>query len=392
MIMSKETPLTVSEIKCPVCGSDNDYEHIIPGAYSETDRDTDFCPIGIAWANPNYQTINPLLYFTAVCHNCYFAVELNNSFKEASQNENEYNQIKAAHLEKLAEGDSIIKKIGSAIDCENYPNQAAILKLHLAVIGESLNDNCDFVKLGRFYLRIGWLFRHLNENANSDRQYLKPDIDSINKKIDNNSKLVEQLSDEMDSLHNLLKKHIKTNHLSNSMKNNITQSGDELIESHKTSTEEVKQIKQSFNDFNDKFYGYRKNILHLDENSQPEQSVSCYHEFSRQLTEFKQADDNIVADETAALSKARDCFITARKNHQIPSSGYQYLQTIYLIGELSRRINDQTTARKYFDKTIKEGQQFVSDNRDNPSRSALARKILELTVEQMNSNRELTAI
>ena len=45
-------------------------------------------------------------------------------------------------------------------------------------------------------------------------------------------------------------------------------------------------------------------------------------------------------------------------------------------------------AKQYFNSTIKTGQEFIYKNRDDKSRTALTRKILELAIEQGKLNME----
>ena len=64
------------------------------------------------------------------------------------------------------------------------------------------------------------------------------------------------------------------------------------------------------------------------------------------------------------------------------AQGNQQIQASYLIAELSRRIGDYEQAKEYFNTTIRSGQELVYRHKGDRSRTALARKILELAIEQ----------
>ena len=62
------------------------------------------------------------------------------------------------------------------------------------------------------------------------------------------------------------------------------------------------------------------------------------------------------------------------------------MQASYLIAELSRRIGEHAQAKDYFNTTIRTGQEFIYKHKGDPGRTALARKILELAIEQGRLN------
>ena len=80
--MPSETPFLTFKVECPVCKTINEFEQVKVGAFTETGRDTDFCPQDIQWRSPRYQAHNPLLYFTATCSNCFYTRELTNTYRE----------------------------------------------------------------------------------------------------------------------------------------------------------------------------------------------------------------------------------------------------------------------------------------------------------------------
>ena len=148
----------------------NEFELIRVGAYAEEGRDTDFCPMNVKWRFPRYQGYNPLVFFTATCSNCFYSRELTNDYKDWKNDSNfrtyRLKSVKERHLEQLSTADSVIKTLGAKIDLNRYPNESAILKLLLAITDEQMYDRHSRLDIGRFYLRIAWLFRDLEKGEN----------------------------------------------------------------------------------------------------------------------------------------------------------------------------------------------------------------------------------
>ena len=143
--MTNESPFLLFKVECPVCKTINEFEQVRVGAYTEGGRDTDFCPQQIDWRYPKYQAYNPLVFFTATCSNCFYTRELTHRYKEW-KNDNAYRTyqlptIKTKHLEQLSTADSPIKMMGDTMDMQRFPNESAIIKLHLAIFDALLADH-----------------------------------------------------------------------------------------------------------------------------------------------------------------------------------------------------------------------------------------------------------
>ncbi len=186
--MTSEAPFFLAKVECPVCKTINEFETIKVGAYTENGRDTDFCPSDITWRNPKFHGYNPLLYFTATCENCFYTREFTKSYKDWKNDSyfKTYRQksIKDKHLSFLSESDSVIRAIGEKLDSGRYPHETALLKLSLAAIDETLNEKPSNLDLGRFYIRIGWLYRDMARGENPNQQSIQGHLITIENKID----------------------------------------------------------------------------------------------------------------------------------------------------------------------------------------------------------------
>ena len=168
--MTTDSPFFLAKVECPICKTINEFETVRMGAYVEEGRDSDFCPRDIKWRYPKYDGYNPLVFFVATCSNCFYSREFTPAFKDwkADSNFRTYRLrvTKDKHLEQLSTADSVVKRLGAAIDMGRFPNQSAILKLHMAVFDEQLFEHHSKLDLGRFYLRIAWVYRSIGSTVN----------------------------------------------------------------------------------------------------------------------------------------------------------------------------------------------------------------------------------
>jgi hypothetical protein len=71
--------------------------------------------------------------------------------------------------------------------------------------------------------------------------------------------------------------------------------------------------------------------------------------------------------------------------HEV-SSGNQQIQVEYLLGELCRRLGRNDEAKQYFNHAVRSAQNLIFECKGDRTRSALARKILEMALAQGKLN------
>jgi tetratricopeptide (TPR) repeat protein len=387
--MTSESPFFLTKIECPICKTINEYETIRVGAYTERDRDTDFCPTERIWRNPRYQSFNPLLYFTSTCEHCFYTREFNNSYK--SWNEDSYFKtyrlkvVKSKHLNMLAEADSPIRLIGEALDANRYPNETAILKMILAILDECFNDRKVDLDLGRFYLRIGWLFREKIRGANPQETMIKGFMTEIYNRLKGLDRSLETFGDQVSELEQTLVGQFNDTKLSADMKSS-------LMPIQEKYTDELNAIKELIDNTQNGLISLRETHQEHKEASlgvSDDDSVPGFHSypsFRDFLILLADKIEGIPLNEKDALTLAVKHYKQAFENGKEISPGNQQIQATYLIAELSRRIGDFDQAKEYFNNTIRTGQEFVYRHKGDQSRTALARKILELAIEQGRNN------
>jgi hypothetical protein len=87
-----------------------------------------------------------------------------------------------------------------------------------------------------------------------------------------------------------------------------------------------------------------------------------------------------------ALRFSLDFYKKSYENGHEVSAGNQQMQVEYLLGELCRRLGKSEEAKQYFNNTIKSAQVFIYENKGDSTRTALARKILDMAIEQGKLN------
>jgi uncharacterized protein (DUF2225 family) len=387
--MASESPVFLTKVECPICKTINEFETIRVGAYTESGRDTDFCPTGRQWRNPRYQAYNPLLYFTATCDNCYYTREFTNNFKEWKEDSNfktyRLKTVKEKHLDHLAQADSALRLLGEAVDPTRYPNETAIIKFLLAIYDERLNDKSVDLDLGRFYLRIGWIFREMGTGDNPNHQIIKGYLTDVDDKFISVRSSLATVSDQLHRLEKSIAAQFEDNKISAELKSRLFPLKDKHESETKALHELLTLLDAKVDALEDISNEYKKTALGTtDDNAEP--GFQKYRSFSDFLMEVRSRWDGIPLNELDALKMSVKYYKTAYEEGRDISEGNQQIQAAYLIAELSRRIGDYQTAREYFNITIRSGQEFIYRHKGDQNRTAMARKILELAMEQGRAN------
>ncbi|UCG61694.1 MAG: DUF2225 domain-containing protein, partial [Candidatus Zixiibacteriota bacterium] len=293
--------------------------------------------------------------------------------------------VKEKHLEKLAAADSIIRAMGEAIDITQRPNASAILKLLLAVYDEKLSERYSNLDLGRFYLRVAWVFRGMEKGENPGLSFLKGLMLEIERQFISLKDALAKGKDELDTFTRHLSSHFESDRLSAEIKSRILPFREKF-------TPEIDALRNSMADNDSRIAAFGALMDEYQSAALGTEGVGDgvtfgqYRSFTEFLLYLKRGWDGIVTNEREAIEKATHYYKEAFAGGRDISPGNQQIQASYLIAELSRRIGAYDEARQYFNSTIKHGQKYIYENRKDPSRTALARKIMELAIEQGRAN------
>ena len=387
--MANESPFLIFKVECPVCKTINEFEQIKVGAYVEGGRDTDFCPRDVQWRSPKYQAYNPLVFFTATCSNCFFTREFTNKYREwktdTAFRTYQLKTLKTRHLEQLSVADSIVRKLGEAIDTTRYPNESAILKMHLAIFDALQVEHPSYLDVGRFYLRIAWVFRTLDCGGDPNLAVLNGLVRDIESKAARFESAIAETQQSLDGLAESVKAHFSVSNLTAELQSQMLAYRDRHDQHLTDLNQQISRTRDLHAAFKTMLNEYRDTLLGV-RSSQGQPTFGEHASVSDFLLKLQPHWSGIVADEREAIEQSINYYKQAFAGGREIDAGNQQIQASYLIAELSRRIGDYDGAKQYFTSTIKAGQEFIYQNRHDQSRTQLARKILELAIEQGRAN------
>jgi hypothetical protein len=270
------------------------------------------------------------------------------------------------------------------INTKRYPNESAIMKLLLCIYDEQLFETHSKLDLGRFYLRIAWLFRNLDSGDTASMRQLKSVLLDVDAKLREMRRSIDNSRDAGDDFTRHLEAHFETKEVPAELESRMLPYRDKFTGALKEIEAAFSHVEKKMDVMNDLMGEYKSQVVGL--SGPGGAAFGQFSSFSDFLIHLKSQWDGIVIDESeatrAAIYNYKEAFATGRDI----SPGNQEIQASYLIAELSRRVGDFDSAREYFNSTIKNGQEFIYQNRTDRSRTALARKILELAVEQGRTN------
>ena len=367
--MKKVSSFTIYKVKCPVCGTLNRFKGIMPKAYVETGRDTDFRPAVADFEDSGQKVRNPLLYFMATCRNCFFTHELNREFIEW-ENSSEFKSpgfkaSKRKHVQELKRKEDLIRRMGKALKPSKDPFGSSAIKFLLGIYDESLKPDSSSYNLARYYLRVAWIFREEKEREKS--AWIKENL------------TVESLDETLKSIQvqhsDYLEKVQRLKGLVEFESSSGYSAGDKKTKSHCSflmdrMTKELESLKDSL----DRLQG-----IFRDNQNKPSARGSSGVRFDDFLFDLKMDWPGVPVNEKEALELSLENY---KKSLTQNLRGSRIIQIPYLIGELSRRIGDLSAAREYFDLTIDAGNDFIQQNKDDQVKTALAQKILQMAHQQ----------
>ncbi len=388
--MAMESPFFLTKVECPICKTINEFENIKVGAYVEEDHDTDFCPRGRQWRNPKYEVYNPLLFFMATCENCFYTREFNQAFKDW-KNDTAFRtyrlkHIQGRHLEALAVDGSTLKMMGVSRNSQLNPFGTAVTKILIGIYDELLSEHPKKLDIGRFYLRIAWLYReHYGQSAKplDETAHAAYDIEKAYNKL---KQARDYFANNVNSVSQIVEKLLS--------KQPGGAPGGEFLSLQEGFKARMQQLNELQQQINSAMTGLQTTVEQnlrvsrdaVQSKSNGQIAYSGFASYEDFLREVKSRWEYAPLNEGEALLYAIEFYKSALEDGHEIQPGNQQIQAMYLIAELSRRVGRNSEAKLYFNNTIKAGQQYVFDNRGDQTRTALARKIVDLAVAQGKLN------
>jgi uncharacterized protein (DUF2225 family) len=402
--MKFDSPFFVTRVECPICGKINEFKNIKAGAYAETERDTDFCPKGIIWANPEYQKINPLMYFMATCLNCFYTHEFNQSFKEWKKNlffiTHRLSSIREKHERELKQAGSVINRLGKALDPEGHPFESAVIKLLLGIYDETMIQEFNPWDVGRHYLRLAWLYRENAEARNTRSKADELDLSHLEKML---RRLRANFEDQEEEIRDLWMT-VETCFRRPTAVAEQDQPGQPLKTKIAKGLNKIKgeisSLRKSFDELTEtcvqsrdlSFDSELENVKITTEipKSFPSGETSTlgknHFVFSNPLSSVKEIWPETPLNELEAMEWALRYYRQSYQEVEELGPESHKIQAAYLIAELSRRVGDYQEARNFFEEAKTIGRDFIQKNQNDANKIALAQKILELAKSQGELN------
>ncbi|MBD3234612.1 MAG: DUF2225 domain-containing protein [candidate division Zixibacteria bacterium] len=342
---------------------ENQFEYLGKGAYRVEKVDTDYMPVGIQWQEAGLEECHPVLFFIATCSNCFYSTEFNNEFRNWKEN-NQFRSyslptIKEKHLEELNKPENLLSHVGAALDPQEYPNETAILKLILAVFDELLNSRPSFLRMARYYLRIGWVFRYMSgkrpEFKLSDTANL---MAGLRKHLDGVDTNLIRLSSALTNLTSFCDNNAEElyPYIDKLTKAGVAQKYQEFISEVISATEGVKNKQEQLRNLNERVL---KNVSEAERIEQMRfQGFPNFNTYLQVLTETL---PEIPLSEKDALSIAKNYYKKSIRSRKEIKGAVQEINTFYLIGELSRRIGNLKEAKEYLGSAITRGRKLLNE-------------------------------
>jgi len=167
----EKSPFYIRQLKCPVCGTSGEQRWFQAKIYSEQNIDVDKQVQNFVWTEKVFEKYHPPLYYMWHCYNCHYTdsyIDFENPSKDSFSN---FRFLKDTFIDQYQDDprvEKIIDKLGENVDYDKM-NYYLAIKTHLLAIfiQELLEDEeeRDSLKIGRYYLRLGWLYRELNQKV-----------------------------------------------------------------------------------------------------------------------------------------------------------------------------------------------------------------------------------
>ncbi|MBD3169295.1 MAG: DUF2225 domain-containing protein [candidate division Zixibacteria bacterium] len=381
--MKAGSPLYTTTTACPVCGRKNKYENLAKGAYTVEGNDTDFMPVGIKWSSDEMGNTNPLLFFIATCENCYYSVEFTEKFKEWEKDAHFKNYklkpLRETHKAKLNEENSPFKVIGKAIEPKQFPNETAICKFLLGIYQEKLSSHPSPLTMGRFYLRIGWLFRDMKTTGSAGVHARTSILSSLDEKLENMTVILGNLDKSVKTL-----AHFYKDNTSSLFPKARGDDANDIMRGYFNVLNEILGASDVVKGKIDQIKALNGNLVNVE---MPEAKAQMpkfgeYENFYEFLFSVQKIFAETPTNEKEALSFAAENYKKAMETGREIKEGFQAIQAYYLIGELERRIGDDDEARKYFNTVINQGRSFTANKSNSSVEMGRVKSIVEKAYEQ----------
>jgi hypothetical protein len=325
----------------------------------------------------------------ASCTSCFHTREFNRKFREWKSDSafRTHRQaiIRQQHLTLLADDNSPAKILGAALWPASYPIQTAINKLLLGILSESQLEGSSDFDIARWYLRVAWLFREMNGGEETHTSPWTRLRQEITQKLSALLQDAENAGLRIGEVKGMLDCHPESVVAAPDDSDGPARCGQSI---------------QTLAGYAEALVAETNNLLELlsqsqDQNGDMEtasgedaERFGDYPSYGAFLRGLKMYWEGAPTDEMSALAASLEHYRKAyREGRDIPPGNAQ-IQLAYMIGELSRRTGQSADSRQFFDLAIRTGREWIRKLNNDPTKTALARHIVDLAIEQVHAMRE----
>jgi hypothetical protein len=294
----------------------------------------------------------------------------------------------------------VINRLGEALDSEGFPFESAVIKLLLGIYDERIREESNALDMGRYYLRVAWLYRENQEEKDTTYKVDKLNLTNLEKTLralqSNFQNHEEKISDLLTSVDACFgtpigvaeidqkREQLRAKYLKGL--NKIKEDFSALQESLEELTDicaESKNFSFGSESENIKITSKVPESLILGESLHVKENHLTFVSF---LSSLKDIWPEIPLNELEAMKLALKYYKQSYQEVRDITQENQKIQAAYLIAELSRRAGDFQGGESYFEEAKRIGQDFIERNQDDANKIALAQKIVELAKKQGELN------
>jgi len=174
-------PFITKEVACPVCEKKSPQRRIKGHLFVEKSRDVDLRPTAIQRAKTGLEHIHPLVYYLWHCPHCRYTAwpgVFENPVKALPLTIAKYRAVFLEPLGQEQAAGRVLERLALGLEAADLDFflgvKAHLLAIFQLLLIQSQTGVRDSLNLGRYYLRLSWLYRELAERGD-----LKVDADQV---------------------------------------------------------------------------------------------------------------------------------------------------------------------------------------------------------------------
>ncbi len=173
----KLNPFGKSTLPCPICEIETVHIYIKPRLFVERDKDVDYYPRSVRWLKEGLGNLHPRFYYIRYCPKCFFAAGdeiFKNPVESSTISLEKFRKLYISSCLKDPKILKIMQFLAKGIDMKSIDFYQCF-RLHLlAILQLQLCEPIatrDATDLGRYCLRLAWLYRDVNSDSNLRKQF-----------------------------------------------------------------------------------------------------------------------------------------------------------------------------------------------------------------------------